>query len=33
VSIKDDHFSGRPSTSKTTENVEKIEELIPEDCC
>jgi hypothetical protein len=25
VSVEDDEFSGRPSASKTTENVEKIE--------
>jgi hypothetical protein len=24
VSVKDDEWSGQPSTSKTTENVEKI---------
>jgi hypothetical protein len=28
MSIEDDECSGRPSTSKTTENVEKIRELI-----
>jgi hypothetical protein len=32
VSIEDNKFSGRPSTSKVTENVEKIGELIYEDC-
>jgi hypothetical protein len=32
VSVEDER-SGRPSTSKTTENVEKIQELIHEDCC
>jgi hypothetical protein len=31
VSDEDDERSGRPSTSKTTENVEKIRELIHED--
>jgi hypothetical protein len=31
VSVEDDERSGRPSTSKTTENVEKIRELIHED--
>jgi hypothetical protein len=31
VSVEDDKCSGRPSTSKTTENVEKIKELIHED--
>jgi hypothetical protein len=31
VSVEDDERSGRPSTSKTTENVEKIQELIHED--
>jgi hypothetical protein len=30
VSAEDDERSGRPSTSKTTENVEKIRELINE---
>jgi hypothetical protein len=33
VSVEDDKCSGRPSTSKTTENVEKIRELIHEDHC
>jgi hypothetical protein len=33
VSIEDDERSGQPTTSRTTENVEKIQELIPEDCC
>jgi hypothetical protein len=33
VSVKDDEHSGRPSTSRTTENVENILELIHEDCC
>jgi hypothetical protein len=28
VSADDDKYSGRPSTSKTTENVAKIQELI-----
>jgi hypothetical protein len=31
VSVEDDERSGRPSTSKTTENVEIIRELIQED--
>jgi predicted transcriptional regulator YdeE len=31
VSVEDDERSGLPSTSKTTENVEKILELIHED--
>jgi hypothetical protein len=31
VSVEDDEHSGRASTSKTTENVEKIRELIHED--
>jgi ribosomal protein S25 len=31
VSVEDDKCSGQPSTSKTTENVEKIRELIHED--
>jgi hypothetical protein len=31
VSVEDDEISGRPGTSKTTENVEKIRELIHED--
>jgi hypothetical protein len=31
VSVEDDERSGRPSTSKTTENVEKIRELIHKD--
>jgi hypothetical protein len=33
VSAKNDKRSGRPSTSKTTENVEKIPELIHKDHC
>jgi hypothetical protein len=33
VSLEDDECSGRPSTSKTTENVEKIWELIHKDHC
>jgi hypothetical protein len=32
VSVEGDERSGRPSTSKATENVEKIQELIHEDC-
>jgi hypothetical protein len=31
VTAEDDEHSGQPSTSKTTENVEKIRELIHED--
>jgi ribosomal protein S25 len=31
VSVEDVERSGRPSTSKTTENVEKIRELVHED--
>jgi hypothetical protein len=31
VSVEDDKCSGRSSTSKTTENVEKIPELIHKD--
>jgi bacterioferritin-associated ferredoxin len=31
VSLEDDERSGRPNTSKTTENVEKIRELIHKD--
>jgi hypothetical protein len=31
VSVEDDECSGRPSTSKMTENVEKIRELNHED--
>jgi hypothetical protein len=31
VSVEDDERSGRPSTGKTTENVEKIRELINKD--
>jgi hypothetical protein len=30
VSVEDDELSGRPSTSRTTEDVEKIRELIDE---
>jgi ribosomal protein S25 len=33
VSVEDGKRSGRRSTSKTTENVEKIRELIHEDRC
>jgi hypothetical protein len=32
VSVEDNERSGRPSTRKTTENVEKIRELMHEDC-
>jgi hypothetical protein len=32
VSVEDDKCSGRPSTSKTTEDAEKIRELFHEDC-
>jgi hypothetical protein len=32
MSVEDDERSGLPSTSKTTENVEKIRKLIHEDC-
>jgi hypothetical protein len=31
VSVEDDECSGRPGTSKTTENVETVRELIHED--
>jgi hypothetical protein len=31
VSVEDEESSGRPRTSKTTENVDKIQELIHED--
>jgi hypothetical protein len=31
VSVEDDKHSGRPSTSKTTESVEKIQELSHKD--
>jgi transposase len=31
LSVEDDEQSGRPSTSKTTENVEKVREIIHED--
>jgi hypothetical protein len=31
VSVEDDERSGQPSTSKTTENFEKIRDLIHED--
>jgi hypothetical protein len=31
LSAEDDEHLGRPSTNKTTENVEKIRELIHED--
>jgi hypothetical protein len=33
VSVEDDECSRRPSTSKMTENVEKIQELIHKDHC
>jgi transposase len=33
VSVQDDKCSGQPSTSKTTQNVQKIRELIHEDYC
>jgi hypothetical protein len=32
VSVEDDKCSGQPSFSKTTEEVEKIRELIHKDC-
>jgi hypothetical protein len=32
VAIEEDEHSGRPSTSKMTENIEKIQGLIHEDC-
>jgi hypothetical protein len=32
VTVEDDEHPGWPSTSKTTEKVEKIQELIHEDC-
>jgi hypothetical protein len=32
VSVQDDERSGKPSTSKTTENVENFRELIHKDC-
>jgi hypothetical protein len=32
VSVEDDKSSGKPSISKTTENVEKIREIIHEGC-
>jgi hypothetical protein len=32
MSAEDDECSGQPSTSKTTENVEKIQELVRTDC-
>jgi hypothetical protein len=31
VSVEGDEHSGRPSSSKMTENIEKIRELIHED--
>jgi hypothetical protein len=31
VSVEDDEHSGSPSTSETTENVEKIQQLIHKD--
>jgi hypothetical protein len=33
VSVEDDEPSGRPGTSKTTGNVEKIRQLIHKDHC
>jgi hypothetical protein len=33
VSVEDDKRSGQPDPSKTTENVEKFQELINEDYC
>jgi transposase len=33
VSVEDDESSGRPSSSKMTENVQKIRELIHKDHC
>jgi hypothetical protein len=33
VLVEDDERSGRPSTTKTTENFEKIRELIHKDRC
>jgi hypothetical protein len=33
LSVEDDECSRQPSTSKMTENVEKIRNLIHEDCC
>jgi hypothetical protein len=33
VSVEDNKRSGQQGTSKTTENVETIQELINEDCC
>jgi hypothetical protein len=33
VSVQGDRHSARPSTIKTTENIERIQELINEDCC
>jgi hypothetical protein len=33
VSVEDEQRSGRPSTSKMTENVENFRELINEDRC
>jgi hypothetical protein len=32
LSVEDDECSGQPSTSKSAVNVEKIRELIHEDC-
>jgi hypothetical protein len=31
VSVEDDEYSGQPRTSKTTENVKRIRQLINED--
>jgi hypothetical protein len=33
VSVEGDECTGQPSTSRTTENVEKIQELIHKDHC
>jgi hypothetical protein len=33
VAAEDDKCSGRPSTSRMTEDVEKIQEFIHEECC
>ena len=31
--MKDDHRSGRPFTSKTNENVERVRQKMRSDCC